>query len=66
MKIRKNIQFIFQKHIVKKNVNLLLIGKEGKRHYLLMKDFNTFMYDYILHCGRKRFCRYCLQVFSTE
>ena len=51
---------------MKKNVNLLLIGKEGKRHYLLMKDFNTFMYDYILHCGRKRFCRYCLQVFSTE
>ena len=24
------------------------------------------MYDYSLHCGRKRFCCYCLQDFSTE
>ena len=24
------------------------------------------MYDHTLHCRRKRFCRYCLQAFSTE
>ena len=24
------------------------------------------MYDYTLHCGRKQFCRYHLQAFSTE
>ena len=24
------------------------------------------MYDYTLYCGRKYFCRYCLQAFSTE
>ena len=24
------------------------------------------MYDHTLHCGRKHFCRYCLQGFSTE
>ena len=24
------------------------------------------MYDRTLHCGRKQFCCYCLQAFSTE
>ena len=24
------------------------------------------MYDYTLHRGRKNFCRYCLQAFSSE
>ena len=47
-----------------KHVDLLLIGEEGKRHYFIIKDFNTFMYDYTLHRGRKRFCCYCLQAFS--
>ena len=28
-----------------KRVNLLLIGKEGKKHFI--KDFNTFMYNHI-------------------
>ena len=46
--------------------DLLLIGKEGKRNYFLIKDFNIFMYDHILHRGRKHFCRYHLQAFSTE
>ena len=31
-----------------------------------MKDFKTFMYDYTLHRGRKHFCCYCFQAFSTE
>ena len=31
-----------------------------------IKDFNTFMYDNTLHRGRKHFCDYCLQAFSTE
>ena len=42
------------------------MGKEGKRHYVLIKDCNTFMYDHTLHRGRKHFCRYCLQACSTE
>ena len=49
-----------------KHVDLLLIGEKGKRHYVLVKDFNTFMYNHTLHRGRKHFCRYCLQAFSTE
>ena len=50
---------------IKKNVQLL-IGEERKRQYVLIKDFNTFMYDRALHYGKQHFCRYCLQAFSTE
>ena len=50
----------------KKHVGLLLIGEEGKRHYVLIKDFNTFMYDHTLHHEKKHFCCYSLQAFSTE
>ena len=53
------------KSTFKRNVDLLLIGKEGKRHCVLMKDFNTFMYDHTLHRGRKHLIRYCSQAFST-
>ena len=42
---------------------MFLIGQGEKKHYILMKDFNTFMYDPTLHCGRKQFCRYCLWAF---
>ena len=67
MKIKKNIKFMYQKkYCVEKHVDLLLIRKEGKRHYALIKDFNTFMYDHILHRGRKHFCRCYLQSFTTE
>ena len=67
MKIRKNIEFMYQKKCCEdKHVDLLLIGGKYKRHYVLIKDFNTLMYDHILHRGRKHFCRYCLQDFSTE
>ena len=49
-----------------KHVDFLVTGEEGKRHYVVIKDFNTFMYDHSLHCEKKHFCRYCLQDFSTE
>ena len=50
----------------KRHVDLLLVGEEGKRHYVLIKDFNSFMYDHKLNHGRKHFCCYCLQAFSTK
>ena len=55
---------MYQKIFVKKN--LLLIEEEGKRHYVLIKDFNTFMNDFTRHSGRKNFSPYCWQAFSTE
>ena len=67
MEIKKNMQSMYQKNVVKKkHFDLLLMREERKSHYVLVKDFNIFMYDYTLHHGIKDFCRYCLQAFSSE
>ena len=56
MTMKKNIQSIHQKNVVKKkHVDLLLIGEERKRNYVLIKGFNTLMYDHILHHGKRIF-----------
>ena len=47
-------------------MNLLLITKDEKRHYILIKDFNRFKYNKSKHKERKHFCMYCLQCFSSE
>ena len=46
-------------------MNLLLIAKDEKKHYVLIKDFNAFMYNQSKHRERKHFCMYCLQCFSS-
>ena len=38
-----------------KYVDLLLIWKEGKKHYALINNFNIFMYDHIFYRGTKNF-----------
>ena len=48
-----------------KRVDSLLIGEEGKRHCVLIKDCNTFMYDDTFLLA-KHFCCYCFQAFRTE
>ena len=61
MKIMKNIKSVFkEKCCGEKHVDLLLIGEKGKRHYVLFKDFDTVMYDYVLHRVSKHCCCYCL------
>ena len=47
-------------------MNLLLITEDEKKHYVLIKDFNAFMYNQSKHKERKHFCMYCLQCFSSE
>ena len=47
-------------------LNLLLIEEEGNKHYVLIKDFNAFMFNQTKHKGRKNFCMYCLQCFSSK
>ena len=47
-------------------MNLLLITKDEKKHYVLIRDFNAFMYNQLKHEERKLFCMYCLQCFSSE
>ena len=49
-----------------KLMNLLLITKDEKRHYVLIKDFNTFMYNQSKQKERKHFCMCRLQCFSSE
>ena len=40
--------------------------RRRRKHYVLINDFNRFMYDHLLHRGRKHFCCYCLHAFITE
>ena len=47
-------------------LNLLLIANRREQHYVLIKDFNTFMYNQTKHKDRKHFCMHCLQCFSSE
>ena len=47
-------------------MNILLITKDEKKHYVLIKDFNRFMYNQSKHKERKHFCMYCLQCFKSE
>ena len=58
--------YVSKKCCEEKYVDLFLIGEEGTRRYVFIKDFNTSIYDHTLHRGRKYFCRHCLQAFSTE
>lgn len=48
------------------HLNLLLITNEDKQHYLLIKDFDRFMYNQTKHEHRKHSCMYCLQCLSSE
>ena len=47
-------------------LNLLLITKGKEQHYVLIKDFNKFMYNQTKQKERKHFCMYCLQCFRYE
>ena len=65
MNLRKIFTLCVGKYF-QKTLWYIIIRKKRQKHYVLIKDFNTFMYDHTLHHGRKHFCRYCLQAFSTE
>ena len=47
-------------------LNLLLTTKGKEQHYVLIKDFNKFMYNQTKHKERKHFCMHCLQCFRNE
>ena len=47
--------YVSKKCFGEKHVDLLLIGEEGNRHYVLIKDLNTFLYDRTLHYGKNIF-----------
>ena len=48
------------------HMELLLITEGENNHYVLIKDFNKFMFNRTKHEHRKHFCMHCLQCFSRE
>ena len=48
------------------HLELLLITENENKHYVLIKDFNRFMFQKTKHEHRKHFCMCCLQCFSSE
>ena len=47
-------------------LNLLLSTKGKEQHYVLIKNFNKFMYNQTKHKEGKHFSMYCLQCFCYE
>ena len=60
----------FPIHISKEDfemeLNLLLLESDGNKHYVLIKDFNSFMFKQTKHKSKKNFCMNCLQCFSSK
>ena len=50
----------------KDHMELLLITKDENKHYVLIKDFNKFMFNQTNHKNKKYFCMHCLQCFSSD
>ena len=48
------------------HMELLLITEGENKHYVLIKDFNKFMFRQTKHEHKKHFCMCCLQCFSRE
>ena len=48
------------------HIELLLVTEKENKHYVLIKDFNRFMYNQTKHEHRKHFCMHCLQCFSSD
>ena len=48
------------------HMELLLVTKNENKHYVLIKDFNKFMYNQTKHEHKKHFCMHCLQCFSSD
>ena len=48
------------------HMELLLVTENENKHYVLIKDFNRFMFNQTKHEHRKHFCMHCLQCFSSD
>ena len=60
------ISTLYVKKYFQKTFRSIINRKKVKNCYAFIEDLNKFIYGHILHCGRKHFCRYCLQAFRTE
>ena len=50
----------------KEVMNLLLIERDGKSHYVLIKDFNKLMFNITKDRNKKHFCMHCFQHFLSD
>ena len=48
------------------HMELLLVTENENKHYVLIKDFNRFMFNQTKHEHRKHFCIHFLQCFSSD
>ena len=48
------------------SMDLLLLIDDDKSHYVYIKDFDRFMFHKTKSKNKKKFCRSCLQCFSSE
>ena len=62
---KKKYAIYVSRNTFKRHVYSLLIGEEDKRHYVLIRDFSTSMYDHTLHHRRRHFYCCCLKAFTT-
>ena len=63
---KKRYPIYISKEKYDKQMNLLLITENENKHYVLIKDFNRFMFNQTKYEHKKHFCMYCLQCFSSE
>ena len=47
-------------------MDLLLLTDDDKSHYVYIKNFDRFMFHKTKNKNKKRFCRSCLQCFSSK
>ena len=50
----------------KEVMNLLLIERDGKSHYVLIKNFSRLMFNITKDRDKKHFCERCFQNFSSD
>ena len=48
------------------SMDLLLLTDDDKSHYVYIKNFDRFMFHKTKNKNKKRFCRSCLQCFSSK
>ena len=48
------------------HMELLFITENENKHYVLIKDFNKFIFNHTKHNNKKHFCMHCLLCFSSE
>ena len=61
-----DINDYISKNSYNQKLNLILITKKDKSHYVFIKDFNRLMFSKTKQKDKKHFCMSCLQNFSTK